>query len=471
MLRDLVCVGISHHVTPLAVRERAVVEGDAVLRATHRVQEAGAREVVVLSTCNRTEVYFLCGPAPAPGPEAEAEGGTGAEAGGVGGGDGSPAGGRGPGRGRWPALPVVSAVRSWLQQRASISDDDAARYIYTHVGSDAARHLFRVVSGLDSLVLGEPQIQGQVKAAYEAAAGYRNGGPRAVGVVLARVFESALSVGARVRTDTKLGSGAGSVPSAAVELARKIFGSLKGRRTVILGAGEMSELTLQCMLAEGVAGAVVANRTEQRARDLVARHGGVATTFTALPELLADADIVACATAAPHHIITEQMVKRVFDAGRKEPILLLDIALPRDVDPVVGEIDGVFLYDVDDLKQVVEGTLALRRGEIEAATAIVDAGVAEIVAWGRARHAVPVIQALRGHAEAIRADEVARALRGMRLSEGDAAAVHAMTRQLLNKLLHEPTIALRRAAEEGREDEVGEAARYLFGLAPEEGEH
>ena len=440
---DLCVVGMSHHETPLAIRERAVIEGDDVAAVTHAFQGLGAREIVVLSTCNRTEIYLNGGPAPAPAPGPEVES-------------------------------LIGAATRLLQQRASMTDDEAGRYLYVHRGGAAARHLFRVASGLDSLVLGEPQIQGQVKATYEMAAGYRNGGPRAVGPVLARLFESALAVGARVRTETKLGAGAGSVPSAAVELARKIFGSLKGRRTVILGAGEMSELTLQCMLAEGVSSAVVANRSQQRAETLVTRYGGVAEGFDALPRLLAEADIVACATSAPHHLITEEMVARVFRDGRREPILLLDIALPRDVDPAVGTIDGVFLYDVDDLKQVVEGTLALRRAEIEAASRIVDEGVIDFVAWQRGRGAVPVIQALRGRAETIRADEVARALRTLRLSGAEGAAVaeamESVTRLMMNKLLHEPTVALRRAAEEGREEEVGDAARYLFGLEDEQPE-
>lgn len=416
-------VGLSHHTTPLPVRERVVLEGGELQEALHALHGAGAAEIVILSTCNRTEIYAR--------DDADAA--------------------------------AAGAAHAFLRGRAGLSEEEAARFVYTHSEDAAARHLFRVVSGIDSLVLGEPQIQGQVKAAYEVATAH-NGRSRTVGPILARLFETALFVGGRIRNETRLGAGAASVPSAAVELARKIFGSLKGRSTVIVGAGEMGELTLQCLLAEGVSGVVVANRTAQRAQDLVARLGGEATTFERMPELLRTADIVACATAAPHHVITEQMVARAFRDGRREPMLLLDIALPRDVEPAVGGIDGVFLYDVDDLKQVVDSTLAQRRGQIEQSDAIITQGVDEFMTWYRGRSVVPVIQALRGRAEAMRQAELERAIRALHLDAEAAAAADILTKQLLNKILHQPTTRLREAAKEGREGEVAEAARYLFGL-------
>lgn len=440
-------VGLSHHTTPLAVRERCVVEGDALTPALHELQAAGTAEVVILSTCNRTEIYTR---------DDAADSQSGA----------NQSGANGDANRDDAASTALhrhaDVARAWLQRRARLSDAEAERFLYTHQDAQAAQHLFRVVSGIDSLVLGEPQIQGQVKHAYENAT-RRNGGPRAVGATLARLFETALFVGGRVRTETRLGTGAASVPSAAVALARKIFGSLKGRRTLILGAGEMSELTLRCLLAEGVSSVVVANRTEQRALDLVARHGGVAATFGRLPALLQDADIVACATAAPHHIVTESMVARVFREGRREPMLLLDIALPRDVDPVVGGISGVFLYDVDDLHQVVDGTFAQRRGEIAAAEGIIDEGVAEFVNWYRGRSVVPVIQAMRGRAEDMRRAELERAVRSLHLGPEAEAALDMVTKQMLNKVLHEPTTRLRQAAAEGRDDDVA-VARRLWGL-------
>lgn len=416
-------VGLSHHTTPLPIRERVTLDGQELHEALHALHGAGAAEVVILSTCNRTEIYARD--------------------------DADDA--------------AAGAAHAFLRARGGLSEEDAGRFVYTRSNDAAARHLFRVVSGIDSLVLGEPQIQGQVRSAYESAAS-QNGRERTAGPILSRLFETALSVGGRVRAETRLGAGAASVPSAAVALARKIFGSLQGRSTVIVGAGEMGELTLQCLLDEGVSGVVVANRTAQRAENLVARLGGEAATFERLPELLRTASIVACATAAPHHVISADMVARAFREGRKEPMLLLDIALPRDVEPGAGSIDGVFLYDVDDLQQVVDSTLAQRRGEIDRADAIIGHGVSEFMTWYRGRSVVPVIQALRGHAEQLRQAELERALRTAHLDPETAAAVDVLTKQLLNKILHAPTTRLREAARDGREGEVAEAARYLFGL-------
>ncbi len=416
-------VGLSHHTTPLPIRERVTLDGPELHEALHALHGAGAAEVVILSTCNRTEIYARD--------------------------DADDA--------------AAGAAHAFLRARGGLSEEDAGRFVYTRSDDAAARHLFRVVSGIDSLVLGEPQIQGQVRSAYESAAS-QNGRERTAGPILSRLFETALSVGGRVRAETRLGAGAASVPSAAVALARKIFGSLEGRSPVIVGAGEMGELTLQCLLDEGVSGVVVANRTAQRAENLVARLGGEAATFERLPELLRTASIVACATAAPHHVISAEMVARAFREGRREPMLLLDIALPRDVEPGAGSIDGVFLYDVDDLQQVVDSTLAQRRGEIDRADAIIGQGVSEFMTWYRGRSVVPVIQALRGHAEQLRQAELERALRSAHLDPQTAAAVDVLTKQLLNKILHAPTTRLREAAREGREGEVAEAARYLFGL-------
>lgn len=416
-------VGLSHHTTPLPIRERAVLERDDLKDALHALHGTGAAEVVILSTCNRTEIYARDDA------------------------DGAAAG----------------AAQAFLRARAGLDEEEATRFLYTRSDDAAARHLFRVVSGIDSLVLGEPQIQGQVKSAYESAAA-QNGRRRTVGPILARLFETALFVGGRVRAETRLGAGAASVPSAAVELARKIFGSLAGRTAAIVGAGEMAELALQCLLDEGVSSVVVANRTAQRAETLVGRHGGEAATFARMPELLHSADIVACATAAPHPVITKTMVARAFREGRREPMLLLDIALPRDVEPSAGSIDGVFLYDVDDLQQVVDSTLTQRRGEIEAADGIIGDGVAEFMTWYRGRSVVPVIRALRGRAEDVRQAELERMLRSMNLEPQAAEAVDVLTRQLLNKILHAPTTRLRDAAKDGREGEVAEIARYLFGL-------
>jgi glutamyl-tRNA reductase len=429
---SLAVVGISHRTAPLEVRERFVVDAQASAAALRRLAAIGCTEAVLLSTCNRTELYMR-----APGEQPDAS--------------------------------VIGA--RFLSDHAGMPETDADRYLYTLHDEGAVEHLFRVVASLDSMILGEAQIQGQVRTAYERAV-ESNNGDFIVGPVLARLFEMALRVGGRVRTETRLGSGAASVPSASIELARKIFGSLKGRTALVLGAGEMSELTMECLRGDGVVDIMVANRTAARAEEVARRLAVRAVPFEELPRLLPRVDIVASATSAPHAVITRSLVESALNDGRHTPLLILDIALPRDVEPEVGQLQNVFLYDIDDLSQVVEGTLERRRSEISLAEGIIGDGIHEFWAWYRGRNVVPLIRQLRGRAEELREAETARALRAMRhLSPGDQAAVENLTRQLLNKVLHAPTARLREAAAEGREGDIAEAARYLFDLNITTDEH
>jgi glutamyl-tRNA reductase len=313
------------------------------------------------------------------------------------------------------------------------------------------------------MVVGEAQIQGQVRAAYELA---QSEGVL-TGPVMPRLFETALRVGGRIRSETRLGTGAASIPSAALELGRKIFGNLKGLSALVIGAGEMSELTVRCLRDEGVSDVSVVNRTEARAQELAKSLQARAISFAEIPAALATADIVVTATAAPHVVLTHALVERA-TAERDRPLLILDIALPRDVDASVAELDNVFLYDIDDLSQVVEGNLRRRHSEIDAAQAIVDTEVREFQEWTRGREAVPLIRDLRGWAEDVRAAEVAKAMRAMKhLSPSDQEAVEALTRQLTAKLLHPPTTRIRRAASAGGDMGVIETGRYLFGLDEE----
>jgi glutamyl-tRNA reductase len=421
---SLAVVGISHRTAPLDVRERFVVDAQASAHALRRLAAIGCTEAVLLSTCNRTELYMR-------GPGAEAD---------------------------------ASAVGArFLTEHAGMVEADADRYLYTLHDNGAVEHLFRVVASLDSMILGEAQIQGQVKSAYERAVATNNG-DFVVGPVLARLFETALRVGGRVRSETKLGAGAASVPSASIELARKIFGELKGRRALVLGAGEMSELTMECLRGEGVSEIMVANRTAARADEVARRLNAEPVAFELLPDLLHRVDIVACATSAPHAVITVDMVSGAL-GSRRAPLLILDIALPRDVEPEVGKLPNVFLYDIDDLSQVVEGTLERRRSEIALAESIIREGLDDFSTWYRGRNVVPLIRELRGHFEGVRDVETQRALRALQhLAPDDRAAVENLTRQLMNKVLHAPTTRLREAAANGREGDVAHAARYLFGL-------
>jgi glutamyl-tRNA reductase len=422
---SLAVVGVSHRTAPLDVRERFVVDAQASAAAHRRLAAIGCTEAVLLSTCNRTELYMRT-----PDTQSDAS--------------------------------VIGA--RFLSDHAGMPESDADRYLYTLHDAGAVDHLFRVVASLDSMILGEAQIQGQVKAAYERAVDTTHG-DFVVGPVLARLFETALRVGGRVRNETKLGSGAASVPSASIELAHKIFGSLEGRRALVLGAGDMSELTMECLRGAGVHDIMVANRTAARADEVARRLSARPVAFEDVPALLREVDIVAAATSAPHAVITHALAAHALEPGRRTPLLILDIALPRDVEREVGELPNVFLYDIDDLSQVIEGNLERRRSEIAVAEQIINEGTREFQAWYRARNVVPVIRELRGHAENLREAETARALRLLaHLSPADRAAVENLTRQLLNKVLHSPTARLREAAADGRESEITEAARYLFGL-------
>jgi glutamyl-tRNA reductase len=422
---SLAVVGISHRTAPLEIRERFVVDAQASAHALRRLAAIGCTEAVLLSTCNRTELYMR-----APGTQPDAS--------------------------------IIGA--RFLTDHAGLAEADADRYLYTLHDDGAVEHLFRVVASLDSMILGEAQIQGQVKAAYERAVESTNG-DFVVGPVLARLFEMALRVGGRVRSETRLGTGAASVPSASIELARKIFGSLEGRKALVLGAGEMSELTMECLRGEGVRDIRVANRTAARAEEVARRLNAESASFDDLPRLMTEVDIVASATSAPHPVITRALAERALGGGRRSPLLILDIALPRDVEREVGELPNVFLYDIDDLSQVVEGNLERRRSEISVAEQIITEGIREFWAWYRARNVVPLIRQLRGQAEELRELETTRALRALQhLSPADRAAVENLTRQLLNKVLHSPTARLREAAADGREGDIAAAARYLFSL-------
>ncbi len=431
---SLAVVGLSHHTAPLDVRERLVFTPQQAERAMIELKSTGAAaEAVILSTCNRTELYFV---EPVAEDASAAERGTAASA-------------------------SRDAAEVLLAERAGVAPEKLREYLYHHRARAAAAHLFRVVTSLDSMVLGEAQIQGQVKAAYELAASLQSS--PMTGPILSRLFQTALSVGGRVRNETALGMGAASVPAAAVELAKKIFGSLKGRRALVLGAGEMSELALTALTGEGVEGVVVVNRSPQRAQELADKVGGRAVPYDALGDMLAEADIVATATSAPHAVITRPLMAKALSGGPRNPLLILDIALPRDVEPAVGELDNVFLYDIDDLTQIVDENLERRKSELPEAERMVSATVDEFWAWYTSLEVVPLIRALRGRAESLRRVELEKTFRRMQhLSPEDREAVEVLTKQLLNKVLHQPTVRLREAASNGKGPGVVEAARYLF---------
>jgi glutamyl-tRNA reductase len=411
----VIVLGVSHHGAPLDVRERLAFRASEVVPALVRLRErADAREGVLLSTCNRTELYLVDG-----------------------------------------AGDAVSEGWSLLSERLGA---DAREYGYVRRDREAAAHLFRVAAGMDSLVVGESQIHGQVRDAWE-------GSRPTSGTVLNRLFQSALLVGGRVRNETTLGHGALSVSSAAVQLSKKIFGGLVGRRAMVLGAGEMAELALASLQQEGVRAAIVANRTFERASELAAQYGATAVHYDEAWVALADVDLLLCSTASPHPVVNAERVRDAVARRGDRPLCILDIAVPRDVDPAVASLDNVFLYDMDDLHAVVRSNLERRHSAIPAAESLIGEEVERFWQWVAGLAAVPVVTQFREEMNRLRERELAAALRRLPdLTPEQRAALEQFSQSLMNKFLHEPSVRLRAAAANGRGLGVVDAARYLFAL-------
>jgi glutamyl-tRNA reductase len=411
----VIVVGVSHNGAPVDVRERLTYSTRDLLPTLDRLRDAGdTREGVLLSTCNRTEFYIV---------EGERDG--------------------------------VAPAWALLSERLGA---DASEYGYVRRDRDAAAHLFRVASGIDSMVLGEAQIHGQVRDAWE-------GSRQASGAILNRLFQSALLTSGRVRSETQLGHGALSVSSAAVQLSKKIFGSLAGRRAMVLGAGDMAELALASLRDEGVRAAVVANRTFERAEALAAQYGATAVHYDEAWSALADVDLLLCSTASPRPVVNVARVRDAIARRGDRPLCILDIAMPRDVDPDVATLDNVYLYDLDDLKAVVTANLERRQREIPSAEVLIADEVESFWQWTAGLAAVPVLTQLRDEMNRMRERELANAMRRMgTMTPDQRAAVEQLSKSLTNKFLHEPSVRLRAAAANGRGLGIVDSVRYLFAL-------
>jgi glutamyl-tRNA reductase len=411
----LIVVGVNHRSAPLDVRERLAYRTAETNDALDALRSAtDASEAVLLSTCNRTEIYLVEG-----------------------------------------AQDAVPAVWSAFTHRLGA---DATTHGYVRRDRDAVTHLFRVASGLDSMVLGEAQIHGQVRDAWESCRAHS-------GSVLNRLFQTSLSVAGRVRNETAVARGAASVSSAAVQLAKQIFGSLAGKRAMVLGAGEMAELALECLTDQGVRAAIVANRTFERAATLAERYGAVAMHYDESWALLADVDVLVCSTSAPRPIVFAEHVRPALGARGDRPLCVLDIALPRDVDPAVGKLGNVFLYNLDDLQAVVSANLERRRAELPTAEQLIASEMERYWEWLAGLAALPVLKEMRARAEALRDQELADALRRLEhLAPAERAVVEELSRKLMNKFLHEPSVRLRAAAASDQGLGVVDTVRYLFGL-------
>jgi glutamyl-tRNA reductase len=423
-MSEILALGVSHRTAPLELRERlALPEGRAAgvlneLRAADQVQEAAA-----LSTCNRTELYLVVSD------PVEAE----------------------------------SAALGMLARQAEIRPTELVGHLYSLRSSEAARHLFRVTAGLDSMIVGEAEIQGQVKRAYEIALVEGATGP-----ILNRLFRGALAAGKRARSETAVSEKGVSISSVAVELAQRTLGDLAKRRVLVIGAGETAELTARALVARGVATVFIANRRYDRAIGLAQRFGGEAVRFDELPEQLQQADIVVSATNSPHHIVEPDELRQVTENRDGRPLLIIDIAVPRDVDPACREIAGISLHDVDDVQGIVERNASGRAVEARRADTILDAERAGFERWLGSLEVLPTVAALRE-----RADEIVRRVlaenesRWESLSDADRERLEKMASAIASRMLHEPTLRMKRSAEDEDTYAYVHALRELFGLDAE----
>ncbi|MGB3053714.1 MAG: glutamyl-tRNA reductase [Acidimicrobiales bacterium] len=418
---SVVVIGLNHRTMPLDLFERVTVDGAHLPKALHDLRSREhLGEVVVLSTCNRTEVYAI------------AERFHGA----------------------------YSDVRRFFSDLAYVGPDEISDHLYVHYDNEAVEHLFSVAAGLDSTVVGEAEILGQVRRAWESA-----GDEQATGPILNLLFRHALETGKRARTETDIARGTASVSHAAVEMAADHLGNLDGARVLILGAGEMAEGMATALQAAGVVEVLVANRTWRKARDLADRVGGTAVRLAELPAALTSVDVLLTSTGSTVPVVEREDFAPIMEARAGRPLLIVDIAVPRDVDPEVKSLPGVTLLDMDDLRQFAQAGIDRRSHEMVAVRSIINEEIERYRSAVSARSAAPVVKALHEWAEAVRAGEVARfdaRLHG--LDDRQRQAVEALVHGVVSKLLHRPTVTLKQNAGSVTGDRLADALRQLYDL-------
>jgi len=419
---NLIALGISHHSAAVEVRERVAFAPEQVSEALADACEAvSVEEIVILSTCNRTELYAIV-------PE---------------------------------GVPLVDKSRElidWVANYHHLSAPELQACAYHHEAGAAVRHVVQVASGLDSMVLGEPQIFGQLKSAYSVAAEAGSVGPE-----LGRLFPRVFSIAKRVRTDTAIGENPVSVAYAAVDLAGHIFADLGQCSALLVGAGETIELVARHLIEAGVTRIVIANRTLGRARELAQKFGAEAVLLAEIPEQLEAADIVITSTASQLPILGKGAVEQALKVRKHRPYLMVDIAVPRDIEPQVGDLRDVYLYSVDDLSEIVDQNLRSRRDEASKADVIIAEGVAQFLEEVRGLGAVDSVKEYRSKADQVREQELKRALRSLARGEAPEDVITRLANAITNKLIHAPTAGLKRASADGRQDLLA-SARQLLGL-------
>ena len=420
----LVTLGINHRTAPVAIRERVAFTPERMAEAFAELRvAAGATEAAILSTCNRTEIYLAADEDCAP------------------------------------------LILRWLAGFHNVDAGDLEDVIYVHHDSEAVRHLMRVAAGLDSMVLGEPQILGQLKDAYALAREHKS-----CGSFLARLFEHTFSVAKRVRTQTAIGENPVSVAYAAVSMANRIFADMSRNKALLIGAGKTIELVARHLADAGVKDFLVANRTLERAQTLAQVHGGKGILLSGIAEHLHEVDIIISSTASPLPVLGKGTVERALKKRKHQPFFMVDIAVPRDIEPEVAELDDVYLYTVDDLRQVIEENIRSREGAAREAENLIDQGVQEFLNQLRALDAVFTLKQFRQRAEDLRDAETEKALRSLRNGADPETVVRSLARGITNKLLHQPSIQVRKATTAGR-TEVTEWLRELHQLDAEETDH
>ncbi|KAB7623783.1 glutamyl-tRNA reductase [Alkalilimnicola sp. S0819] len=410
---SLLVLGLSHHSAPVEVRERVVFDAEQLQGALRELgTERGVAEAAIISTCNRTELYAVAEQA--------------------------------------------EVLRAWLHRHHRLAPDSLDGHLYQHEGEQAVHHLLRVASGLDSLVLGEPQILGQAKSAYgEALSAGTLGG------VLDRLFQHSFAVAKQVRSDTAIGASPVSVAYAAVRLAHQIFGELGQQRALLIGAGEMMELTARHLRDHGLGGLTVANRSLEKAQQLAAQHQGRGIALPDIPAQLVETDIIIASTASRLPILGKGSVERALKARKHRPIFMVDMAVPRDIEPEVGELADVYLYTVDDLREVIQENLRSRREAARQAEAIIVEQSGRYLRWLRSQDAVALIREYRERARRSRDEVMARAQARLRRGEPAEQVLEYLAYTLTNKLTHAPTRGLREAAGEGEQATLAAYARLL----------
>lgn len=418
----LILVGLNHKTAPIEVRERLSMSADTLpaLLCDLKARQ-GVGECAILSTCNRTEMYAVTDDEPGISKE---------------------------------------LLSDFLGEARELPRDSYARHLYSHSGPPAVTHLFTVSSGLDSMIVGENQILGQVRQAYVTAQEAKVTGP-----ILERLFPWALKVGKLARSKTRINEGASSVSAAAVELARKIFGDLQDRRVMLLGAGEMGQTALKLLLNAGVKRISVVNRTFDTAAKVAEECGGEAVPFEQLDQTLSEVDVLLSSTGAPHYVVTRDRLVGIMRARRGRPLFLVDIAVPRDIEPSCEEIENVYLYNIDDLQQAVDQNLARRHSEVQQVLEIVESQTLEFVRYLDSRKASGSIVKLRTSFEQVRLQELDTFVEKQSLSDKEAALVERFSKRLINKLLHAPTERLRRLSGGGASPEDLNRSLELLGLS------